>query len=194
MASSSGPYETLFKKAQNATPKSLPEGAWYIIVAATLMTADGGKHLGELYQFILKELGSNSTSESRQNVSRRLRAVIIKEWTLVGMPRASDGLFSLVKVEDPSDAAQDWDRSDFAAEPEKATKRTQVWWQQVFGEEAAGIYKSYETNPDFCEYMAHLDPAAARVADFTKHGPSTSPCTVSSWPICLFWDRSRTNW
>jgi hypothetical protein len=107
--------------------------------------------LGELYQFILNGFGNDSTLESRQNVSRRLRAVIIKEWTLVGMPRASDGLFSLVNEEDPKDAAQDWDRHKFAAQPVKATERTQVWWQQVFGEEAAGIYKSYETNPDFCE-------------------------------------------
>lgn len=135
--------------------------------AATLITADGGKHLGELYEYIIKDLGSASTLASRQNVSRRLRAVIIKEWTLVGMPRASDGLFSLVKSEDPKDAAQDWDRSDFAAKPEKALERTRAWWSQVFGEEAAGIYKSYETNPDFCKSITILEPVAARNTDLT---------------------------
>jgi hypothetical protein len=65
------------------------------------------------------------------------------------MPRASDGLFALLRVEDPKDAAQDWDRAEFARQPEKAIQRTQAWWQQVFGEEVAGINKSYETNPDF---------------------------------------------
>jgi len=124
--------------------------------AATLLAVDGGKHLGELYLFVLRDLSSESTSSSRQNVSRRLRAVIIKAWTLVGMPRASDGLFSLLKVEDPNDTAQDWDRFDFAAKPEKALQRTQIWWEQVFGEDAAGIHKSYEANPDFCKYSNRL--------------------------------------
>jgi len=115
-----------------------------------LITADGGKHLGELYQFLLEELGSASTFESRQNVSRRLRAVIIKAWTLVGMPRASDGLFSLVAVEDPKDAAQGWDRDKFAEQEQTPSQRTYAWWQQVFGDAvAAGINKSYGTNPDF---------------------------------------------
>jgi hypothetical protein len=100
----------------------------------------------------LKELGTDSTLESRRNVSRQLRAVIIKIWTLVGVPRASDGLFSLLKVEDEANAAQDWDRSQLVAEPEKALLRTKDWWQQVFGEEeSATIPKSYETNPDFCK-------------------------------------------
>lgn len=109
--------------------------------------------MGDLYQFVLKDLGSESTQGSRQNVSRRLRAVIIKEWTLVGMPRASDALFSLIKVEDPLDAARDWDRSQYADQPQLAMKRTETWWDQVFGEEAGGIHKSYETNPDFCEWF-----------------------------------------
>jgi hypothetical protein len=92
--------------------------------------------------------------ESRRRISRRLRAVIIKAWTLVGMPRASDGLFSLLSVELVEDAAQEWDRAEFAADPEKALKRTAEWWNQVFGEEeTAKIAKSYATNPDFGKYM-----------------------------------------
>tara|TARA_R110002003_G_scaffold1993_8_gene23846 strand:+ start:11800 stop:12048 length:249 start_codon:yes stop_codon:yes gene_type:complete len=71
------------------------------------------------------------------------------------MPRASEGLFSLLKAEDPNDAAQDWDRSHLLAEPEKATARTKVWWQRAFGEvEAQDILKSYETNPDFGKLIA----------------------------------------
>jgi hypothetical protein len=71
------------------------------------------------------------------------------------MPRASEGLFSLLEAEDPNDAAQDWDRSRLLAEPEKATARTKAWWQQAFGEvEAQDILKSYETNPDFGKLIA----------------------------------------
>ncbi|EXJ87193.1 hypothetical protein A1O3_04152 [Capronia epimyces CBS 606.96] len=171
MASSTTSYQALFQRARDATPETLPSGAWYILVAATLITADGGAHLGELYQFVLNDLGAESTLESRQNVSRRLRAVVIKAWTLVGMPRASDGLFSLLKVEDPKDAAQDWDRSEYAREPEKAIQRTQDWWKQVFGQEViAGIYKSYESNPDF-SWTVDFAVYGLYLADLSVLGP-----------------------
>ncbi|OCK81383.1 hypothetical protein K432DRAFT_326441, partial [Lepidopterella palustris CBS 459.81] len=142
-------YETLFKSAREAAPKSLPEDAWYIIVAATLITADGGAHVADLYQFLIKELGSNSSQEDRRRVSRRLRAIIMKAWTLVGMPRASDALFALKKVEAPGDKALDWDRAEYAANPERALKRRNEWWAKVFNEETARIEKSYEEDKDF---------------------------------------------
>lgn len=35
MAASSESYETLFQKARDLTPRSLPPGAWYIIVVGS---------------------------------------------------------------------------------------------------------------------------------------------------------------
>jgi hypothetical protein len=116
------------------------------------MTADGGKQLGELYKYLISELGPESTLESRKRISRRLRAVIMKSWTLVGMPRASDGFFSLVKVEPEEDADLEFNRAEFAADPEKALKRTNDWWGQVFGAEISNnIKKSMSMSQDFSE-------------------------------------------
>ncbi|EXJ66779.1 uncharacterized protein A1O5_09974 [Cladophialophora psammophila CBS 110553] len=87
------------------------------------------------------------------------------------MPRASDGLFSLLGVEDSKDAAQDWDRAEFARRPEKAIQRTQEWWQHVFGEEeVAGINKSYETNPDFA-WTVEFAVYGLFLADLSVLGP-----------------------
>lgn len=150
--SSTQSIESLFKSVKEKAPKSAEyqNDAWYIIVAATLMTADGGKNLGALYKFLIAELGTNDTQESRRRISRRLRAVVMKSWTLVGMPRASDGFFSLVKEEAPEDADQSFGREEYAADPQKANKRTMDWWRQVFGDEIAnGIKKSYAMSPDF---------------------------------------------
>lgn len=160
--------EALFKSAKRAAPKHMQDDAWYIIVAATLMTADGGKQLGELYKFLISELGSESTQESRRRISRRLRAVIMKSWTLVGMPRASDGFFSLVKVEPLEDADQEWNRTEYAANPQKALRRTMDWWGQVFGEgDIETIAKSYSMSPDF-----------AWTTEFVVYGLFLADCTV----------------
>lgn len=68
------------------------------------------------------------------------------------MPRASDGFFSLVKVEPEEDADLEFNRAKFAADPEKALERTNDWWGQVFGEEISNnIKKSMSMSPDFSE-------------------------------------------
>lgn len=122
------------------------------VQAATLLTADGGEHLGELYKFLIAELGPESPRESRRKISRRLRAVVMKSWTLVGMPRASDGFFSLVKVEPEEDSDKEWDRAEYASNPQKALHRTTEWWEQVFGKgDIDVITKSYSMSPDFGE-------------------------------------------
>jgi len=150
MSSTDGSLEKLFEKVRAETPKSLAEDSWYIIVAATLITADGGKYMGDLWNFIIKDLGSDSTPEARRKVSRRLRAVILKSWCLAGMPRASEAFFSLKRAEPEEDSAREWDRKEYAAAPERALKRRNTWWSKVFGEEeTARIEGTYPNEEDF---------------------------------------------
>jgi hypothetical protein len=100
----------------------------------------------------MKDLGSGSTPEARHNVSQRLRAVILKSWTLAGMPRASDAFFALKRVEPEEDSAREWDRREFAAAPERAMERRNTWWGKVFKkEETARIENSYPNEEDFSE-------------------------------------------
>ncbi|KAF2803990.1 uncharacterized protein BDZ99DRAFT_426149 [Mytilinidion resinicola] len=150
MSNEASSLEAVFQAARDQTPKSLSKDAWYIIVTATLITADGGKHVGELYKFIIKELGSDSSQESRRNVSRRLRAVILKSWCLAGMPRCSDAFFALKRVEPEEDSAREWDRKEYAAAPERAIQRRNEWWEKVFKpEEIARIEGTYANEEDF---------------------------------------------
>jgi len=173
-------YDELFERCQSIAPKGFEKDSWYIIVAATLITADGGEHLADLYTYLLAKLGPNSTQEDRRRVSRRLRAIIIKSWTLVGMPRASTGFFAFAKLEKPEDIDMSWDRSDYAADPAKAVKRTKEWWTQVFGEQEANrILDSYNTNPDF-GWTVDFAVYGLFLADLTVLGPFENELVILS--------------
>ncbi|KAI9735362.1 MAG: hypothetical protein M1818_006557 [Claussenomyces sp. TS43310] len=180
MAPSTKSYHELFVEARALAPTGLPEDSWYIIVAATLLTTEGGAHLGELYLFLIAALGDEGTLEARRRISRRIRAVIIKAWTLVGMPRASDGFFSLTKVEKVEDVDMNGDRQRYAADPELAMRRTKAWWAQVFGEqESSTILDSYSTNPDFgwtVDYAVY----GLFLADLSVLGPEENELVILS--------------
>ncbi|EXJ67389.1 uncharacterized protein A1O5_09402 [Cladophialophora psammophila CBS 110553] len=174
-------YEALFERAALATPSTLPRDAWYIVVAATLITADGGHHLGDLYQFILKRLGGDDApTAARDRVYHRLHTVVLKTWTLAGMPRASDGLFSLLRVDRPP-KTMGQSLPGLMSQPEAVMARTDVWWNFVFGQEtSAAIRQSYADVPDFCEcspLMTCFDPwlqrssqSPAWTVDFVVYG------------------------
>jgi len=142
----------MFKEARDATPKSLADHSWYLIVAATLLSTDGGSHFGELFQYILQEQGDNSTPESRKGVSRHLREVLGKGWTLTGIPRACDAHFSLSEIEGEDANLMTSNREKIvegANGKEMALARTDEWFKNVFtGADHTRIWASTATNMD----------------------------------------------
>jgi len=157
-ARSTESFQNLLKAAKDSTSKSLPEDSWYIIVAATLITADGAENFGTLYKYLVSELASRNTQDNRRRISQRLREVIIKSWTLVGMPRASIGYFSLIQTEAPEDAAVDFDRAEYRAtlHADEVSNRAQGWISQEFAEDETGVLDSLSTNPDLAWAIKHI--------------------------------------
>jgi len=171
----------LFRASRDATPKNFPESSWYLIVAATLIAADGGRFVADLYKYLIAELevSGNSTQESRKRVSRKLRDVIVKSWTLVGMPRSSDALYALLPAESPEDAASEWSRDKLLAEPEKALARTSEWFKSVLAEEEGPVFDALGTDPDFC-WTIKFVVYGLYLADLSVLGPLENELVILS--------------
>lgn len=154
------PIQIMFKEARDATPKSLADDSWYLIVAATLLSTDGGSHFGELFQYILQAQDNHSTPESRKRASRRLREVLGKGWTLTGIPRACDAHFSLSRVEGEDADLTTSDREKIVGGvngKEAALARTDEWFKNVFtGADHKRIWASTETNVDLSTWCSLL--------------------------------------
>ncbi|KAI9797909.1 MAG: hypothetical protein M1825_005678 [Sarcosagium campestre] len=63
-----------------------------------LVTARRGSDISELYLYLINR-PEYSSSVDRKRLSRRLREVLMKGWTIVGIPLVLEGLTALSKVE-----------------------------------------------------------------------------------------------
>ncbi|OCK82595.1 hypothetical protein K432DRAFT_471428 [Lepidopterella palustris CBS 459.81] len=142
-------FDEVLKKICITTAGKLPEDSWYII-AATLLAVDSGAHFGALFEYVISQSTDKDTPDARRRVSRQLREVIIKEWTLVGMPRVFAAYYSLNSKENPSDRAADFERAEQRAtlHPDQVSDRAQSWLKQELAEDEAAVWNSLSANPD----------------------------------------------
>ncbi|KAF2808127.1 uncharacterized protein BDZ99DRAFT_445287 [Mytilinidion resinicola] len=151
--------QDLFETIRKSFPESLPQDSWYIpSQASALLATDGGENFAALYKYAIKQLGPGSSSEARKNVSRRLREVIIKTWTLLGLPKVFPAYYSLASAEAPGDAAADFERSERRANlhPDEVSARGQDWIERELADDGEVVRKSLSTNPDLAWTMKFI--------------------------------------
>ena len=78
------------------TPTSLPPGSDTLIAASSLVASGKSEAIGPLFDHAVKDITS---IEEKDRLSKRLRDVLMKEWTLIGIPLVITGLASLAKAE-----------------------------------------------------------------------------------------------
>lgn len=129
-----------------------------------MIATDAGDKFAALYEYAIKQLGPNPTSEARRTISRRLREVIIKIWTLAGLPRVFAAYYALASVEGPDGAAIDPERAEQRATLplDQLTSRATDWMMKELPEEAEGIWKSLAGNPDLGTDVCTLQPVMSK--------------------------------
>ena len=83
-------------------------GSWYLaswltmLEASTLVACGKPEEIGALSGYVQSQLDQGDATE-RKLVSKRLRDVLMKEWTLVGIPLVITAVTALAKAEEGSD-------------------------------------------------------------------------------------------
>ncbi|KAL8794787.1 MAG: hypothetical protein Q9195_002741 [Heterodermia aff. obscurata] len=94
-----GTLQDVFTAVQEKTPESLGPSAWYIATAAALVSLGKPEEIGALFVHLTSSMPSEHKS-SKEHVSKRLRDVLMKEWTLVGIPLVVAAVASLAQAEE----------------------------------------------------------------------------------------------
>ncbi|KAI9678249.1 MAG: hypothetical protein M1817_006194 [Caeruleum heppii] len=103
MASSSpSSSKDLFDSIRATFPSTLRDNCWYLTTASALVAVHRPDVLTDLYLYMIA-LPEYQTSEERLRLSARLRELLVKEWTLVGIPLVIQALVALAKVEAKED-------------------------------------------------------------------------------------------
>lgn len=142
--------QTVFDSVRSRMPTTLGPRIWYIITASALVACGKPDQLGVLSTYINGHLGPNTQSE-KEKVSKQLRDVLMKEWTLVGIPLVVMAVASLAKAEEGlgfeeslSAKWQDPPPSDVL------TSRGTSFLQTIYAQDVAPIFATWGSHrPDF---------------------------------------------
>ena len=89
----------LCEQVKSLLPEDLRDDRWYLPTAAGLVASGKPTELGNLYQYILDTEFPNLTAAQERRLASRFSDLLMKEWTLVGIPTVLMAVSALAKVE-----------------------------------------------------------------------------------------------
>ncbi|OJD16232.1 hypothetical protein AJ78_03569 [Emergomyces pasteurianus Ep9510] len=93
------PIPALCEKVKSLLPDDLRDDRWYLLTAAALVASGKPTELGKLYEYILVTEYPDLTLEQERRIASRFSDLLMKEWTLVGIPSVLMALSSLARME-----------------------------------------------------------------------------------------------
>ncbi|KAL2218073.1 hypothetical protein M432DRAFT_580262 [Thermoascus aurantiacus ATCC 26904] len=158
-ASSSKSLKALCEEVKGILPERFREEGWYLVVASTLVACGKPEQLGPLYTYITEEEGGEGRPLGREDEKRlkaRLGDLLMKEWTLVGIPAVVVAVTTLARIEKYRDEDEDLKVPEKRKNidlnttiPDRGTR----FLQQIYRQNLAPIFASWGSfRPDF-EWM-----------------------------------------
>ncbi|KAG7007737.1 hypothetical protein G7Y79_00008g023750 [Physcia stellaris] len=147
------PLLEVFDTVQSKTPKSLGSNAWYLATAAALVSLGKPEEIGELSLHLTKN-SSSEHKDTKELISKRLRDVLMKEWTLVGIPLVITALSSLAKAEEGQNLegglSKKWQNP---LDPQGLSERGTTFLQTLYAQNLTPIFSTWGTHRADFEYL-----------------------------------------
>ena len=83
-------------------PNALGPSSWYILALAAIVAGGHPDLAADLYQHLISR-PEHATPEARKALVRRLREVLVKLVSVVGVPKPIDAVFAIAGVEREED-------------------------------------------------------------------------------------------
>ncbi|KAF2427238.1 hypothetical protein EJ08DRAFT_359917 [Tothia fuscella] len=93
--------KSLCQSVQSSFPKSMGEDAWYIVVTSTLITCGQPDAIRYIFAVIVERLRQQQETVSPKDtnaLSAKLKDVLMKQWTLIGIPLVISAVPHLAKA------------------------------------------------------------------------------------------------
>ncbi|SLM33686.1 AhpD-like [Lasallia pustulata] len=100
----------LFTRIRAKFPGSLGSDTWCLVVASALISLSHPSCISDLYQHLTSQ-SQYQTSEQRMKLSKRLRDLLLKTWTLVGIPPVVSAFAALAEVEREGDVDETFEQN-----------------------------------------------------------------------------------
>lgn len=138
----------LFSRVQSHFPADTLGSEGWIIITLSVFTSTAKCHLAaDLYKYLIT-LPQYATSPQRQALMRRLREVLVKLTSIIGVGRPLETVINFDKVTAPEDRDYSFSRKDWKNN-EASHERGVAWLKKLYGENLSPIYDMFESHKDF---------------------------------------------
>ncbi len=133
--------ETRFKATQLGADK------WYILALSCITTGPEPEFAAQLYQHLIAKPEFQS-SESRQQLVRRLREALFKAICPIGVCKPIESILAVAAVERPEDRDLSFSREGWQADAENERKGRE-WFLKVYTRNATDTIGLFDAHKDF---------------------------------------------
>ncbi|KAM0711908.1 hypothetical protein Q7P35_001278 [Cladosporium inversicolor] len=122
---------SLFTSIESQFPtKTLGNDKWYILTLAALVGGGHPELAADLYLHLISR-PEHTNPDARKALVRRLREVLVKLVSVVGVPKPIDAVFSIAEVEKEEDKDYSFSRENWSS-GEANRKRGRDWLDQIY--------------------------------------------------------------
>ncbi|EQL35351.1 hypothetical protein BDFG_02862 [Blastomyces dermatitidis ATCC 26199] len=89
----------LCEEVKGLLPSDLREDRWYLLTVSALVASGKPTEVGKVYEYLVDTEYPNLTLEQERRIASRFSDLLMKEWTLVGIPSVLMAISSLARVE-----------------------------------------------------------------------------------------------
>ncbi|KAF7510526.1 hypothetical protein GJ744_006372 [Endocarpon pusillum] len=93
--------DSLIKSVRNAVPREADEDAYYLVIAAVIVASNNPAEIGLFYRHLADHV-FDGDAEKAAKASSEIRDVLMKSWTLIGIPPVVTAIPALIKEDDKS--------------------------------------------------------------------------------------------
>lgn len=138
----------IFKDVQGRF-KSTDFGAerWYLLTLAVIVGGGRPEAAADLYLYLISEPG-RETSEARQALVRRLREVLVKSVSTIGVCKPIEAILGINSVERPEDKDHSFSRKEWKS-GEENRRRAEDWMTKVYSRNLEAQRAKYNDHLDF---------------------------------------------
>ncbi|KAI9774522.1 MAG: hypothetical protein M1840_002769 [Geoglossum simile] len=158
-------HQELFDDVRAKYPPSLREQGWYLTTASSLVATGKVDSLAQLYLY-LTALPQFSEPGQRKQLSLRLRGVLLKEWTLVGIPLVVGALAALARVEKAEDTDVGFDGND-DLDRGRVHQRGVAFLQRLYQQNLEPILETWGSHSEHFQWVEEDIIYGLFLADFS---------------------------
>ncbi|KAJ5103544.1 hypothetical protein N7532_004073 [Penicillium argentinense] len=133
---------------------NIPNDKWYLTTLSTITTTSEPHLADQLYLYLISQ-PDFSSSESHKMLIRRIRETLFKGIVLIGLPKPTEALIAISRVEAEDGVDHTFSREGWKCDEENYG-RGMTWLKQLYQKNTTGLFDLFNKHRDCGFWVANI--------------------------------------